>query len=225
MERSGEKRFIQVFNEIRAYIAENKLKPGDRLPTEQELCERLNVSRGVVRESTKAMELMGLVKSTAGKGCVICDFNTEMLFECMLFFMGISDDKTYESCLLLRKNLELSYMESAFRAATEESIAHVKGILNQCVFQWRRGHFFHADDMQFHMAIFEPLHDKLLNSLLEAVWHVEELLHPENALILDQSRIEKHEQILETLEARDLDGFRKAMERHFSSDKYSNIGA
>lgn len=219
----NEKLFLRVFNQIRAYIAQEHLKPGDMLPTEQELCEKFEVSRSVVRESTKAMEMMGLVRSTAGRGCQICEFNTEMLFECMLFFMGISNERAYQQCLLLRKNLELAYMKSAFYAMTPADIAEVRGTLNQCIFQWTRGHFFHADDMQFHMSIFKPLNDDILNSLLEAIWHVEELLHPEYALIMDTDRIEKHERIMQALCDRDYPQFAAAMQHHFSTDIYSNI--
>jgi DNA-binding FadR family transcriptional regulator len=49
----------------------NGLKAGDLLPTEQAMSEMLGVSRNVLREAIKSMELMGMVSACPGKGTVI----------------------------------------------------------------------------------------------------------------------------------------------------------
>ena len=66
--RKEEKLYIQTFREIRSYIIRNNLKPGDLLPTEQEMSQMLGVSRNVIREAIKSMELMGMVQACAGRG-------------------------------------------------------------------------------------------------------------------------------------------------------------
>ena len=66
-----EKLYIRVFRELRDHILRNNLKPGDLIPTEKELCEKLGVSRNVLRESIKAMELMGIVSSRPGRGTAV----------------------------------------------------------------------------------------------------------------------------------------------------------
>lgn len=53
---------------IAELIESGQLKPGDRLPPERELAERLNISRTVVRESFRALEAVGLVEAHVGKG-------------------------------------------------------------------------------------------------------------------------------------------------------------
>ena len=60
--KRDEKLYISAFQEIRSYIIRNDLKPGDLLPTEQAMCESLGVSRNVLREAIKSMELMGMVR-------------------------------------------------------------------------------------------------------------------------------------------------------------------
>ena len=55
-----EKLYIQTFREIRSYIITHELKAGDSLPTEQAMCQMLGVSRNVLREAIKSMELMGM---------------------------------------------------------------------------------------------------------------------------------------------------------------------
>ncbi len=217
----SEKLYVYVFNEIRNYIAEKKLHVGDRLPTEQELCQMMGVSRNVVRESIKAMEIMGMVKSVAGRGCEIQEFSTEMLFESLFFFMGVANPGLYRTILELRKKLELSYMEEAFRAMDKEDIAQLRGVLSQCIYHWERGHFFHTDDMRFHMALFQPLRNKVLDSLLEAIWKVDEAFHPPIQLSYEQQNIEKHENIVRALELGDYVQFKQAMEEHFRTGKYA----
>ena len=44
-----EKRYTSVYKQLRAYILEHHLQPGDVLPTEQELCELYGVSRNILR--------------------------------------------------------------------------------------------------------------------------------------------------------------------------------
>ena len=58
----------QVLESILDYIQENHLSIGDKLPTEEELTERLNVSRTSVREALKGLSINGVVESIAGKG-------------------------------------------------------------------------------------------------------------------------------------------------------------
>ena len=50
-----------VVNNIKQLLIEKKLKPGDRLPSELEISEGMNVSRGSVREAMKILSAFGLV--------------------------------------------------------------------------------------------------------------------------------------------------------------------
>ena len=54
------KLYIQVYDEIKNYIYQNNLKPGDKLPTEMDMCRQLGVSRNVLREAIKALEITGV---------------------------------------------------------------------------------------------------------------------------------------------------------------------
>ncbi len=48
-----------------------KLKPGDKLPSERELAELLQVSRSSIRDAIRSMELMGLVEPRQGAGTIV----------------------------------------------------------------------------------------------------------------------------------------------------------
>ena len=62
------KLYLQVYDEIKNYIEENHLLPGDKLPSEMKMCEMLGVSRNVLREAIKSLEITGTVSSTPGAG-------------------------------------------------------------------------------------------------------------------------------------------------------------
>lgn len=59
--------------QILAYIAGQALEPGDRLPTEQQLCDILNVSRSVGREAVKVLSALGRVNVRKGAGLFVAD--------------------------------------------------------------------------------------------------------------------------------------------------------
>src|SRR5579863_2497749 len=48
-----------------------KLKPGDKLPSERELAETLQVSRGSIRDAIRSLELLGLVEPRQGAGTIV----------------------------------------------------------------------------------------------------------------------------------------------------------
>lgn len=66
--------YLQVYDEIKNYIEKNHLMPGDKLPSEMKMCEMLGVSRNVLREAIKSLEITGAVRSTPGIGIVIQEF-------------------------------------------------------------------------------------------------------------------------------------------------------
>jgi GntR family transcriptional repressor for pyruvate dehydrogenase complex len=65
--------YEQVANQIQAWITENALKVGDRLPPERELASRLGVSRATVSQALVAMEVVGMVSVRHGDGVVLLE--------------------------------------------------------------------------------------------------------------------------------------------------------
>lgn len=63
----------QVEERIEDLITEQNMQPGTKLPTEKELCETLNVSRGTVREAFRFLQAKGIVELKAGKGAFVAE--------------------------------------------------------------------------------------------------------------------------------------------------------
>src|SRR5437016_3514885 len=62
-----------VVERVRTLIEQSRLEPGDRLPTESVLVERLGVSRGALREGVRQLETLGLVTVEHGRGMFVAD--------------------------------------------------------------------------------------------------------------------------------------------------------
>lgn len=219
--KKEDKLYIQAFREIRSYIIRNDLKPGDLLPTEQEMSTTLGVSRNVLREAIKSMELMGMVQACPGRGTMVKEFSLDFVFQNVLFFTVSGEDKPVHEMFAIRKMLELGYMRQAFKTISSEDVA----VLKECV---QRMHEFGHDsreftqlDRTFHMTLFRSIDNHVLNSLMEAIWAVDEGFELEKKSPHLVSSISKHEDIVKALEEYDYREFAKAMEHHFSSGKYS----
>ena len=218
--KKEDKLYIQTFREIRSYIIRHELKPGDLLPTELEMSQMLGVSRNVLREAIKSMELMGMVQACPGRGTEVKEFSLDFVFQNVLFFNVGGEGKPVHEMFGIRRMLELSYMRQAFYVLSEEDIQ----ALRDCV---RRMHeradddlAFTCADRDFHMTLFRPLGNGVLNSLMEAIWAVDEGFELEKKSPQLVRSIPKHEAIVDALAAYDYRAFARAMEIHFSSGKY-----
>lgn len=65
--------YEQVADQISTWISENGLRPGDRLPPERELAQRLGVSRATLSQALVALEVIGAVVVRHGDGTVLTE--------------------------------------------------------------------------------------------------------------------------------------------------------
>src|ERR671910_2940712 len=63
--------YEQVAEQITTWIADNGLQPGDRIPPERELAQRLGVSRATLSQALVALEVIGVVEVRHGDGTVV----------------------------------------------------------------------------------------------------------------------------------------------------------
>jgi DNA-binding FadR family transcriptional regulator len=83
-----------VAERIKEYIIDNNLKPGDRLPTEQELADRFGVSRVSTREATKALGFLGIIDAAPRRGLVVGQVDMKRVTNYLGFHLAISDFPT-----------------------------------------------------------------------------------------------------------------------------------
>ena len=220
----NEKLYIHAFREIRSYILEHKLSPGDLLPTEQQLCAHLGVSRNVIREAIKSMELMGMVEACPGRGTVVKDFRLDFIFQHALFFRLTEDDTLVRQMFDIRKTLELGYMRQAFDSISKEDIGRMRDIVNRMKINWEESGTFAQEDREFHLLLFGSVGNPVLMSLLTAIWAVDSGYRLEEKLPHLSTSVTKHEAIVTALEEYDYLKFAHAMYQHYSSGKYKPKG-
>lgn len=120
------------------------------------------------------------------------------------------------------QKLELAYMREAYHSLKPEDIAHIREILERIKHEWQQHIFFHADDKDFHMALFSRLNNPTLLSLMDAIWSVDENFQKEEKFKYLDDTVIKHEKIVHALEAHNEEAFVAAMLTHFSSGKYTS---
>ena len=74
-----------VATRIRDFILDQGLHTGDRLPTEQQFAEMFGVSRVVVREATKSLGYLGIIRAAPRRGLTVGVIDTERLCEIVTF--------------------------------------------------------------------------------------------------------------------------------------------
>ena len=79
--QSKTKVFIEIVNDLQAIIQQEGIRPGDKLPSERVLAERLGVGRSSVREALRSMELLGLIQTRHGGGTYLSDYRNHQLVE------------------------------------------------------------------------------------------------------------------------------------------------
>ena len=78
MERQ-QKAYKGVIDYFKKKILDGELRPGEKLPPERDIAERLNVSRNSVREAIRIMDMTGVISSQQGSGNYItCEFQKSL---------------------------------------------------------------------------------------------------------------------------------------------------
>ncbi|WP_449621465.1 FadR/GntR family transcriptional regulator [Robertmurraya sp. Marseille-Q9965] len=104
---ASNKVYIEIVKKIRTMIVEDGLKIGDKIPSERELSERLQVGRSSVREALRALELVGLIETRRGEGTFLRDARGNQLVHLLSTFI-LQDEKAKED---VKDTLQLIEMD------------------------------------------------------------------------------------------------------------------
>jgi DNA-binding FadR family transcriptional regulator len=159
-------RYRAVQDELRSYIIDNRMQPGERLPSETALAKRLGVSRNVVREAIKGLEALGLVEVKVGLGVFVKaadldDFLTNFTYG--LLFDGQSVVELYE----IRQRLEVSYVREAVRGLSDENLSEMERLLAEMEAQFAQDKEFILQDLALHRTLFHNVGNGTLLKLFD----------------------------------------------------------
>src|SRR3954464_1379895 len=96
----------EAIQRIREMITSGDLGPGDRLPPEKELSERLGLSRNSLREAVKGLELIKVLDVRQGDGTYVTSLEPHLLLEAMSFVVDLHQDHSVVEIFEVRRVLE-----------------------------------------------------------------------------------------------------------------------
>jgi DNA-binding FadR family transcriptional regulator len=143
-----------VAERLLQFIAEQNLKPGDRLPTEQGLAETLDATRNVTREAVKVLAAIGRLSVRKGAGIFVASSGSALADEELVHFQPTD----MEHVVMLLDYRRLIETETARRAATLATPVQVRVIREAAEASAAAGAANHPQqfattDAQFHHAI------------------------------------------------------------------------
>ncbi|NCB01708.1 MAG: FadR family transcriptional regulator [Spirochaetia bacterium] len=215
------KLYLQVYDELRHYILKNNLKPGDKIPTEMELSQVLGVSRNVLREAIKTLEILGVVSSKPGVGMIVNAFSPSSLSTCM--FLNLIDDRgdQFRQSQEVRKVLEIGFAQQCFDSITDNQISRMEDCVN-AMQSFEEYEDFYDADAYFHRCMYENLDNKMLIAFLDSAWECDRSFRAK--VVEDKAlRIKKHSDICIALRERHYDAFMASLVFHFTY-KYKSAG-
>lgn len=212
-------RYILVQEELKRYILANNLKPGDHLPTEQDLVQQLGISRTSLREALKSLQALGLIDAKPGEGMVVRAFNFDAVLGNLSY--GMIFEKTELMDLLeIRETLELKFLDKVVGIIKKKEIEELENILFLMGQKAKQGRLFDDEDAQFHHKLFSPAGNYLLLKLLDVFWEVLHKLRDPIEVERDPiGSFERHRKVLEAVKGGDLEKSRACLSDHFVSIK------
>ena len=214
MTNSVEKSLPQkIAEDIIALILEENLKPGDKLPNETVLCQRLNVGRSSLREAMRALASRNIVTIRQGSGTYIASST------------GVADDPLGLSFINNKKKLIHDLMEIRFLlepsiaalAAMHADDTEIKKICKLCddVEELLKAHKDHSDkDIELHTAIALSSKNIVIPRLVPVIFRSIPLLIESTGNNLCNETIESHREIADAIAAHDAVRAHDAMYLH-----------
>ena len=146
----------------------DKLRPGDKLPSERELTELLSVSRSSIRDAIRRLELVGLVEARQGTGTVVLEISPDVLVSPLA--KVIADRRQLVGELMdFRKMLEPPLAARAARYATNKQIAAMEEILERQKEKVSSGALAVEEDTEFHYCIATACGNNVVLKVLDVV--------------------------------------------------------
>jgi DNA-binding FadR family transcriptional regulator len=201
--------------QLRKYIIDNGLKPGDPLPTENEMVERFGVSHTVVREATKALDFLGIIDAAPRRGMIVDEFNFQRVSEYFGFHFALCDYPKDE-LLGSRAAIEFGVLPYTMKALRKEPVLYQRliDLARSGPDNGPADDRWIAYDLAFHRALVETSGLRPLAAICDLL---QAFFHKFREYMTDVTGgKESHCQIVEALHDGNLEGAVGMLRRHIS---------
>jgi GntR family transcriptional repressor for pyruvate dehydrogenase complex len=212
-----------VVTQIELLILRGILRPGERLPSERELSDRLGVSRPSLREAVAELQERGLLDSRPNAGIFVADV-LGSAFSPALIGLFASHEEAVFDYIAFRRDMEALAAERAARLASDTDLA----VINTIFAKMEAAHLKRdpADeselDANFHMAIIEASHNVIMLHMLRSMYDLlrrgvfyNRQMMFKNRATRDQL-LDQHRAINAAIQARDPAAARASVEAHLT---------
>ncbi len=219
----SEKLSSAVVRQIELLILRGILRPGERLPAERELSERLGVSRPSLRDAVADLQDRGLLSSRPGAGIYVADV-LGSAFSGALVQLFASHDEAVFDYIAFRRDMEGLAAERAAKLGSDTDLMVVDVIFQKMVAAHaKRDPTDEAQlDADFHMAIIEASHNVIMLHMMRSMYDLLRQGVFYNRQIMFKNRMTRdqllgqHRAMNDGLQARDPVAARAAVEAHLA---------
>lgn len=207
-----------IVEQVRRLVREGRLKPGDRLPSERDLCERFGVSRVTVREALRVLEAGGLVEIRVGAhgGAFVTTPTSRQVGEGLADLLTLSS-LTAADVTEARMVFELGILPLVIERATDEDLNRLFDNVRQAEAALKDSSYTMAMSAAFHVQVAACTHNPAIESIVQS-FHGPLLMSLREAQVvaplMGRKGVEEHRKYVEAIRDRDLEAARAVMTTH-----------
>ncbi|MCI5041684.1 FadR/GntR family transcriptional regulator [Donghicola eburneus] len=216
-----EKLSTSVVRQIEQLILRGILRPGERLPSERELSDRLGVSRPSLREAVSELQDNGLLETRAGSGVFVAEVLGNAFSPALIRLFAAHDEAVFDY-IAFRRDIEGLAADRACRMASDTDLRVIDTVFKrmEAAHPKRNPAEEAAIDADFHMAIIEASHNTIMLHMLRSMFDLlrEGVFYNRNVMFKQRTTrddlLEQHRAINTALQKRDPAAARAAVTAH-----------
>lgn len=218
LQQAKESLATKTAERLEELILQRAYKPGDKIPTEMELAQQLNVSRNTVREAVKALVARNVLEIRRGRGTFVAE-NTGRTQDPFGFAYVEDKRKLFVDLLGVRLAVEPWIAEEAARHASEEDIGRILSLCDQVEQLILSGKPHIEKDVEFHTAIAESTKNLVAPILVPIISQSVHIFGETTRNVLRTETIETHRATAEAIARHDPAAARAAMALHITYNR------
>ncbi|GAA0182562.1 FadR/GntR family transcriptional regulator [Clostridium sediminicola] len=215
-----------VIEQIRNLLHTGMLKPGDKLPSERRLEDKMGVPRGVINRAMRMMETYGIVKTIPQSGTYVADICVEAL-EGLVSNIITLNENDVDALADTRCILERYATELVAENASDEELDDLELTQEKIAKEIHSGYVSFDKDMVFHLKIaaysknpvLKSVLTKLTVNMIDLLKTFEDEIYKESLTKRLEDALFEHNEIIKALKNRDGKEAALAMERHFDNSR------
>lgn len=208
-----------IVRAILGYLQDRRLQPGDRLPSERAMAEKLGVGRNALREALATLTTLRVVEARPNSGIYLRRVSTESSFETLVFLAELGTAPTpteIAETMEVRGALEQVAVRLACTRRDAGDLQRLRESVEHTEKQVRAGANIAEDDTDFHLALVGASHNSVLVRVLNAFYRMTAKRRRAVFASREHARASArdHRKMVVAIEARDIDLAQDLIRKH-----------